>query len=75
MLTDLTPQTLRAERAARGWRQQDLADRAGCDGASISLIERGHRVPSAALLTKIWHALNTYRPHEPRPGGVPRVRL
>lgn len=38
---------LRALRRRRGWRQSDLAARAGCSQALVSLIERGHVAQSS----------------------------
>lgn len=49
---------LRERRVARGWRQQELADRAGISRASISAIEIGRLIPSAAAALALAAALD-----------------
>ena len=48
---------VRELRAARGWLQQDLADRAGVSMQTVSNLETGRHVPGTATLAKIAGAL------------------
>jgi molybdate-binding protein/DNA-binding XRE family transcriptional regulator len=49
---------VRERRIARGWSQQDLADRAAIARASVSAIEMGRLVPSAAAALALSAALD-----------------
>jgi molybdate-binding protein/transcriptional regulator with XRE-family HTH domain len=49
---------LRQRRQARGWSQQELADRAGLPRANVSAIEIGRLVPSAAAALALAAALD-----------------
>ncbi|MGC4007268.1 MAG: substrate-binding domain-containing protein [Pirellulales bacterium] len=49
---------LKERRTARDWSQQDLADRAGIARASVSAIEMGRLVPSAAAALALAAALD-----------------
>jgi transcriptional regulator with XRE-family HTH domain len=51
------PAQIRAGRALRGWRQRDLAERAGCDMQTVSNIERGAVRPSFEVLQQLAVAL------------------
>lgn len=44
---------VRAERARRNWRQEDLADRLGWSRGSIGHLESGRRRPSVADLPQL----------------------
>jgi transcriptional regulator with XRE-family HTH domain len=46
-------QTIKAERDARGWSLQDLAERAGVSKAMLSKIEREEASPTATVLVRI----------------------
>jgi transcriptional regulator with XRE-family HTH domain len=41
-----------------GWSQTDVARRAGCTSATISIIEKGERKPSLAMASRIDKAFN-----------------
>ena len=49
---------VREIRKARGWLQQDLADRAGVSMQTVSNLETGRHVPGVATLSKIAKALS-----------------
>ena len=49
--------TLKAERAARGWTQADLAARVGVSRKTINTIENGVFMPSTITALKIAEAL------------------
>lgn len=49
--------TVRERREARGWTQQQLADRLGISRQAISQIERGDFEPSARVLLRLANAL------------------
>lgn len=49
--------TIRSFRRARGWRQSDLAERAGCSQTEISAYERGESVPALPTALAIAVAL------------------
>ena len=51
--TPLIAARLRAERKARGWALDELAQRSGVSKAMISKIERGEASPTAALLGRL----------------------
>lgn len=51
------PEKLRIYRKAKGWTQQDLAEKAGCDRNSISRIEIRKLKPSRALIERMAEAL------------------
>ncbi|SRR5258706_5928145 len=44
---------LRTCRAMRGWQQEKVAERSGLSTSYVSLIESGHRTPSARALRKL----------------------
>lgn len=76
-------QTLRAERAKRGWTLTDLAQAADVSRAMISKIERGESSPTAVVLGKLSAALQVtvsalLGPSDPddpeEPAGTPPVR-
>ena len=50
---------VRARREALGISQEDLADRAGLHRTYVSLIERGQRTASIAVIEKLAGALGT----------------
>jgi transcriptional regulator with XRE-family HTH domain/tetratricopeptide (TPR) repeat protein len=49
---------LRGKRAARGFTQRELADRAGVDASYISQLERDHKFPSSKTLLSLADALD-----------------
>ncbi|UCE27931.1 MAG: helix-turn-helix transcriptional regulator [Candidatus Coatesbacteria bacterium] len=49
---------LRGKRAARGFTQRELADRAGVDASYISQLERDHKSPSSKTLLSLADALD-----------------
>jgi transcriptional regulator with XRE-family HTH domain/tetratricopeptide (TPR) repeat protein len=49
---------LRGKRAARGFTQRELADRAGVDASYISQLERDHKSPSSKTLLRLADALD-----------------
>lgn len=49
---------VREARLARGWRQADLASRAGCDLSHVCRVELGSATPSAAIVARIAAALD-----------------
>lgn len=51
--------TVRTRREATGLSQEDLADRAGLHRTYVSLIERGRRTASIAVVEKLADALGT----------------
>lgn len=53
----LTPGQIRAARALLGWKQTDLAERAGISEISIKNIERGATDARASTLGKVQTAL------------------
>lgn len=55
----MTPfgRALRKARAARGWNQQELAERAGVSQVTVSHWERGEEYPSFAHLASLGVAL------------------
>lgn len=50
---------LREIRLAKGWSQEELAERAGADRTYISDIERGLRNPSLKTLARLAYILRT----------------
>ena len=46
-------ETIRRLRHARGWSQEELANRVGCARSSISMIEGGHSLPRKELLKRL----------------------
>jgi molybdate-binding protein/transcriptional regulator with XRE-family HTH domain len=73
---------VRAQRASRGWSQEELAGRSGLSRAGISAIETGRLVPSAAAALALAEALGCRvedlfqlaraRPEEPAWAWLPR---
>lgn len=57
VLREKLPARLVAEREARGWTQEALAERAGVHWTTIGKIERGRQLPSVALLVLLTKAL------------------
>ncbi len=53
----LTPAQIRAARALLGWKQADLAERAGISEVSIKNIERGATDARASTLGKVQAAI------------------
>ncbi len=67
---------LRALRRRRGWRQIDLAERAGCSQALVSAVERGHLAGmSVQTLRTLFGALDARVLIEPRWRGAELDRL
>lgn len=56
-MTSLVGDKVRELRKARGWLQQDLADRAGVSMQTVSNLETRRHVPETATLAKIARAL------------------
>jgi transcriptional regulator with XRE-family HTH domain len=56
-LTSLVGDKVRELRKARGWLQQDLADRAGVSMQTVSNLETRRHVPETVTLAKIARAL------------------
>ena len=52
----ITPAQIRAARALLGWKQTDLAERAGVSEISIKNIERGATDPRGSTLAKLQSA-------------------
>ena len=50
---------IRRRREAKGVSQEDLASRAGLHRTYVSLLERGHRNPSLAVISQLAGALDT----------------
>jgi transcriptional regulator with XRE-family HTH domain len=50
---------IRSRREAAGLSQEALADKAGLHRTYISLLERGHRMPSIGVVQKLAIALET----------------
>ena len=48
--------SLKDHRAARGWTQADLAERAGVTRKTINTVENGVFVPSTVLALRLAHA-------------------
>ena len=48
---------LRALREARGWSQEEFADRAGLHRTYVSAVERGVRNPTLSVLERLANAL------------------
>ncbi len=61
---------LKAARKAKGWTQQDLADKAGLTPAFLSYLENGTRSGSLESLLKLAEALNV-EPEQLLAGKVP----
>ena len=53
---------VRELRKARGWLQQELADRAGVSRQTVVNLENGRHVPEVATLAKIARALKVPLP-------------
>ncbi len=67
---------IRAVRRRRGWRQSDLAQKAGVHQAWVSLAERGHlAVLRADVVRRIGAALDISLPFDPRWRGADLARL
>lgn len=60
-------QNVRRLREAKGWSQEDYADRAGIHRTYVSDIERGRRNPTITVVEKL------ARPLEVSPGELLRV--
>jgi predicted transcriptional regulator len=76
----LTPGQIRAARALLGWKQTDLAERAGVSEISIKNIERGATDARSSTLGKVQSALELAGVEIIPPGGAsiaggPGVRL
>jgi putative transcriptional regulator len=56
-MTERLANTLKDERAARGWTQADLAERVGVSRKTINTVENGVFVPSTILALKLAAAL------------------
>lgn len=54
---------VRERRTARGWTQEQLAERAGVAAIHVGFVERGENVPKLTLILRIAHALGV-RPGE-----------
>jgi len=48
-----------SRRNAKGWSQEELAERADCSRNTISFVERGQYNTSADLLSRLAHAFGT----------------
>lgn len=57
-------QNIRKLREAKGWSQEDYADRAGIHRTYVSDIERGRRNPTVTVIEKL------AKPLEVRPGSL-----
>ncbi len=57
LLRETLSTKLVAEREARGWTQEALAEKAGVHWTTIGKIERGRQLPSLALLVLLARAL------------------
>lgn len=55
--TNTAGEKVRALRKTRGWRQQELADRAGVNMQTVSNLETGRHAPELPTLLKISGAL------------------
>jgi transcriptional regulator with XRE-family HTH domain len=53
MLRSRLPRVLHAEREARGWTQEEFAERAGIHWTTVGKVERGQQLPSLGLLV-LW---------------------
>lgn len=62
-LLDVLAANLRVARAARGLKQEDMADLVGLNRNYLGGIERGERNITLGSLAKLAHALG-YAPHE-----------
>ncbi len=51
------PRLLVAEREARGWTQETLAERAGVHWTTVGKLERGKQIPSLAVLILLAKAM------------------
>lgn len=56
-LAAMLAKRISAERLAKGWRQQDLADATGIARPNIARLESGRRVPKISTLQRIGYAL------------------
>lgn len=56
-LGDIVAHNIRSARAARGWSQEELADRCGLHRTYVGVIERGERNITLATLERIAIAL------------------
>lgn len=72
---------VRRHRVARGWSQEEFADRAGLSRSYSGEVERGNSTPSLATVLKIAEALGASpsvlveeAERDIRPGGVRVVR-
>lgn len=50
---------IRILRTARGWSQDELADKVGVSRATINRIEQGHRMPDFDLVCRLADAFET----------------
>lgn len=57
-LGDIVARNVRAERAARHWRQEDLAERLGWQRGSVGHLENGRRSVKASDLPDLCRALD-----------------
>jgi transcriptional regulator with XRE-family HTH domain len=87
MIVEVLSTRLRSLRRARGWSQEELADRAGLEQTQISSWERGSRRPSMESVAKLAAAFGMphadlarefgyidepyAEPEGPKPGDIP----
>ena len=50
---------IRARRLAKGWSQEQFAERAGVHRTQVGFLERGERTPNVFTLAEAARALNT----------------
>ena len=75
MVRTNVPQSVRALRRRRGWRQSDLAERSGVSRELISRIERGGlRGVTLASLERVGSALGATVSHYPRSARPKRAK-
>lgn len=55
---ELDPAALTAAREAKGWRQLDLARETGLSAPYVNQLERGHRQPSALVVSTLARVLD-----------------
>lgn len=54
----VTPEWIKTRRTAKGWTQQELADRIGCPVNTIKTYESGRRDPRGPAKAALWYALH-----------------